>query len=381
MPCRIVLRRWYVAFYLVTLILSVRSAVSGQTVGATPLPMFGECRDSAGNPLPEVFLELFSLAHHDPREIFSLAHPDPKSTVSLKSFGIDISPLARATSGAKSQDPLYSFTADKTGFWAVSDIKPGQYLVKAQFIEPNGSKKLSTHSVVSVIGNEAEIHVPLVLDQQTNFGTVPNASHTQTIYFATDRLAAPARPAQGPFPGSSDFANDRGTKLVFGSCTVEPDGLQLFACTLESQQNIAAAYDRAILESPKREGVIYIHGFNVSFSDAIRTGGVLSDASARSVFVYDWPSYKKFAFYSSDEENLAWTLSHSQAFLISIIASSATTPMSIMAHSLGTRGAISVLQTMDLTRQLGVTIDSHLRYLAFAAADLDTTNFEDTAPC
>jgi esterase/lipase superfamily enzyme len=107
--------------------------------------------------------------------------------------------------------------------------------------------------------------------------------------------------------------------------------------------------------------LIFIHGFDKRFSDAIRNGrqfvGWLDHASAERgdvpVIVYGWPAtaatLSRLTFreaYSNDETNNTWSGLHLLAFFREFRSRSPGTRVTIVAHSMGNRLALNMLLSL-----------------------------------
>ncbi|MEM9777113.1 MAG: alpha/beta hydrolase [Chloroflexota bacterium] len=85
---------------------------------------------------------------------------------------------------------------------------------------------------------------------------------------------------------------------------------------------------------------IFVHGFNVSFSDAAkRTAQLTYDLNFEGIPVfYSWPAVGGAENYVTDLENIEWTEDHLEKFLVDFANRSNMDKIYIIAHSMGTRG-------------------------------------------
>jgi esterase/lipase superfamily enzyme len=106
----------------------------------------------------------------------------------------------------------------------------------------------------------------------------------------------------------------------------------------------------AVKASPRRELLVFIHGFNVSFDDAVRrTAQIAFDLKFSGAPVcYSWPSQGGILKYTVDETNAAWTVPHLKQFLLSIVGRTGAESINLIAHSMGNRALTSALRDVAL---------------------------------
>lgn len=322
--------------------------------------VFGFCLDQNGQRLPDAFLQIFQLKPG--QELSGLS-------------GLQIEPgiTPRSSSG---QEPIASLTTDDRGFWSIA-LAPGAYLFTAQELRDGGATKLSAAQQFT-IGSVSEAEVPLTLRAEFAIAIPPAFADAQTLFFATDRK----RDGYGPITtGTPSFEDDRGVGLQYGRCVVEASGEHRYECTTEAtESSLMESYLAAVGKQRLKRGLIYIHGFNVSFADSVRAGAVLGSATHRAVFVYDWASYKSIPHYDSDEENLTWSLGHGRELLVKLLCNRDGYDVSLFAHSMGTRAVVDVLEFILDAERLGAPLAFHSRLVDFAASDLDVSTLQDSLP-
>jgi len=86
-------------------------------------------------------------------------------------------------------------------------------------------------------------------------------------------------------------------------------------CWNPSLMNPALFYDeirKSTGAAQQKELLIFIHGFNVAYADAMRrTGQIVYDLGFGGVsFCYSWPSQGDFTKDPVDKENSEWTIPH-----------------------------------------------------------------------
>ena len=127
----------------------------------------------------------------------------------------------------------------------------------------------------------------------------------------------------------------------------------------------------------KRDVLVFIHGFNVSFEEAVRrTAQIAHDIPFPGTPVsYSWPSTASIGpvGYRTDEGNVKWTEPNLRAFLTRIKASVADdVRVHLLAHSMGNRALSEVLRSMS-----GDADAAPFSQVILAAPDIDRQTFEE----
>jgi esterase/lipase superfamily enzyme len=136
---------------------------------------------------------------------------------------------------------------------------------------------------------------------------------------------------------------------------------------------------KSVQKSSEPAILIFIHGYNTSFEDAaIRTAQITYDLQfpGQAVF-YSWPSEAKLELYTSDENNIEWTIPHFEGFLNLLLTSVGANMVNAIAHSMGNRiltRAVHRLDYADLPEN-----SAKLRNVIFAAPDIDADTFKQFA--
>jgi len=119
---------------------------------------------------------------------------------------------------------------------------------------------------------------------------------------------------------------------------------------------------------------IFIHGYNVGFSDAALRAAQLAvdlDPEAQPVF-YSWPSQGSTAQYTVDEQNIEWSEPNLRKFLELYADKSKSQEIVVIAHSMGTRAATRALSAV-LERR--ADLRPRFKQLILAAPDIDAQVF------
>lgn len=120
--------------------------------------------------------------------------------------------------------------------------------------------------------------------------------------------------------------------------------------------------------------LVFIHGYNVAFSDAARRAGQLSHdlGFAGPTVLFSWPSQGGLTDYTVDEQSAEWSIPDMRDVLASLATVAPGTPVYVIAHSMGNR---------VLTRGFKALIEQDARKLAafrqivLAAPDIDADVF------
>jgi esterase/lipase superfamily enzyme len=103
-------------------------------------------------------------------------------------------------------------------------------------------------------------------------------------------------------------------------------------------------------ESPHRQVLVFVHGFNVAFEEALRRTAQISYDIAfdGATVLFSWPSQGgPFPWdYRKDERNAALSVDSFKSFLSALAAESPRTTIHIVTHSMGSRVVSGALQQL-----------------------------------
>ncbi len=281
--------------------------------------------------------------------------------------------VANTLSGA---DGTYRFSDAAPDSGVPATIAAGTYSLEAQYrtsIHPAGTVALRAGRT-----QRRDIELPLLA---LLGGAAP--PRPRTTFFATDRVANP-----GGTTVDNAFGNDRPIQPCSGpsACmhlafarvaAVGPPSLQALTVTPDMTAFVAAM--RA--EYPTADtAIIFVHGFNNDFHDpAVLTASVVAALAPSAVPIdYSWPSKHVTARYIDDESSNQWATDHFRDFLVALLsAPNAPKTVHIMAHSMGNRVAVSVLQYLHNAKP---ALTGHIGQAVFAAPDVDAATFWEAVP-
>lgn len=127
--------------------------------------------------------------------------------------------------------------------------------------------------------------------------------------------------------------------------------------------------------SAKKSALIFIHGFNVKFSNATRrTAQIVYDLEFSGVpILYSWPSVGRVSAYTIDESNIKASEYFIEMFLEDFIRKTGVKNIYLIAHSMGNRGL-----TRSLARLLerNPNMSKVIKEIILAAPDIDAEVFK-----
>ena len=293
-------------------------------------------------------------------------------------------------------------TTDSSGRFEVDNLKPGRYSVHA---ESQGAKTLQLATVASARPSRVNLVLPItipvlppvIVDGGRPPGSTSSAgqSHANvTIFFATDRDRVTLKPLT--YSGLRNAAN----RLSYGQIDVHvprdhhvgyverPTWWTFWRESPDKHFVITRAIEQPVDEyfyamrqlvglSHRKQALVFIHGFNVSFeSAAYRTAQLAYDLNFDGVpILYSWPSEGRLTSYPTDLNNNDWTVGHLKAFLQQVSTMSGAQTVHLIGHSMGNRALSTALsQLADSQAPL-----PHFNQLALTAPDIDASIFKDLA--
>ncbi|MCB9285139.1 MAG: alpha/beta hydrolase [Lewinellaceae bacterium] len=226
---------------------------------------------------------------------------------------------------------------------------------------------------------------------ETLFSTVP-------VYYATDRQPTGKLDPYRFYSGKPDRAG-----LHFGKCMVTVPAIHelgelerpkwwtlefsedtrkhmvLKEVVIQSEADFFQELHLAGLAADKREALVFIHGFNVSFDEAaLRAAQITYDVSFGGVtLLYSWPSKGSPLKYGKDGKQNEATEPNLEYFLETLAREGGFDKIHIVAHSMGNRALTASL--IDLAQK---SPDRPLfGQIILAAPDVDSKTFvQDIAP-
>jgi esterase/lipase superfamily enzyme len=252
---------------------------------------------------------------------------------------------------------------------------PGLDGLKGQLLVVTGNEESA---------REAQSQQAKSLFSQANFLQIP-------VLFVTDRASNPdgvftaaKRPSgvafgkavvtlSTPYGVRQDLISDarrlpKGTK-------VEPPSVQPLRDFASLTEEIAKR--KGALNGKDRRVLLFVHGYNVSFEDAVNTTARLASEMQVSVIpvAYSWPSEGSFLGYWHDEDTVRASTVRFTEFLRNLLSKSPTEVV-IVCHSMGARMVTSALSELGANHANMPA----LHHVIFAAADIAKSDFEEAWP-
>lgn len=130
-----------------------------------------------------------------------------------------------------------------------------------------------------------------------------------------------------------------------------------------------------VVDRGERQVLLFIHGYNVSFDDAIyRTAQVAFDLQFGGVPVlYSWPSNAETLRYVADRDHSLSTLQAFERFLVDLAHRSGARTIQVIAHSMGNNTLVHALS--ELARDRAIATPPRFREIIMAAPDVDRREF------
>ena len=189
------------------------------------------------------------------------------------------------------------------------------------------------------------------------------------VFFGTDRRSIPAPPRP-----SESFGRERSSVVTYGTCDVSipryhrigrlespslvrlelrenPEKHVILVAVRPLQQDDFFDQLRLrVLKSQKRNSLVFVHGFNVSFATAARRTAQISydlGFDGAPAF-FSWPSQEKLSKtgYMADGQSVEWAEPHLTQFLDDFLQRSGADHIYLIAHSMGNRGLVRALKAL-----------------------------------
>ncbi|EMK01215.1 MULTISPECIES: alpha/beta hydrolase [unclassified Leptospira] len=257
---------------------------------------------------------------------------------------------------------------------------------KRRLLRKDGARILSDHPLRESFA--AQVYFPE--EEKVKFAKI-------NVFFATDREYDSSKALNKRF-GSAR------SELKYGHCTVsiphdhrmgELESASIFKFQFkENPQNHVvlmnieiSSFEDFIMESNRhcdkfseKKSFIFIHGFNVTFTEAARrTAQIAYDLGFDGAPIfYSWPSKGKVSGYVSDENDIEWTKINLNKFLLDYLSKTNSEKIYIIAHSMGSRVITRAL--MDIIRKNQFD-NTKIKEVILSAPDIDADIFKkDIAP-
>jgi len=136
---------------------------------------------------------------------------------------------------------------------------------------------------------------------------------------------------------------------------------------------------RKVLSGDRRDALIYIHGYSVSFEEAaLRAAQIGCDLNLQGAMAfYSWPSKGALAGYLADSATIDASESFIREFLLDFYHKSGAERVHIIAHSMGNRGLLRAMERIvEMSESRGQV---KFGQIFLAAPDVDAQVFRTLA--
>lgn len=217
--------------------------------------------------------------------------------------------------------------------------------------------------------------------------TAPGTSQVSMLV-ATTRLAATSR--------AEFFTGERGPDLAFADMVISipPDAKRQLGevqwpdrlpgnpatdfVTLKAEPlDLAQAkawFSKAIARSKQRRVLVFVHGYNNRFEEAVyRFAQIMHDSAAPAVpILFTWPSRGTLLSYNYDRESTNYSRDALETVLQALAKDPAVGEVSILAHSMGNWLVLESLRQMAIRNG---SVAPKIKSVILAAPDVDVDVF------
>jgi esterase/lipase superfamily enzyme len=218
--------------------------------------------------------------------------------------------------------------------------------------------------------------------------TAPGASKVEM-------LVATTRSAQGATPGEM-FTGERGQSVQFADLTISipPDSARKIGevqwpsgkignpatdfVTLKAEKLVpkeaARRFSARIKRTPNRQVLLFVHGYNTRFEEAVyRFAQIVHDSHAEvQPVLFTWPSRGQLLAYGYDRESANYSRDALESILQILAKDPNVGEISILAHSMGNWVTMEALRQMAI-RNKGIA--SKIKNVMLASPDVDPDVF------
>lgn len=267
-----------------------------------------------------------------------------------------------------SESPTFEWTAYRTGeyYVLIRNISLGRGEIKIRIVN---SKAIANANAPGY----AEMKIYYATDRELKdigspdqfFGTDPDLNHPLRLGECSVNI--PRAHKMGELEGPSifrlEFSGDPNKHILLQR--VEEESSAIFFRNLAER----------VRHSSSREVLLFIPGFNTSFSDGTRRTAQLAydlgfDGPA---VLYSWSSQGVISLtaYNHDRENAELTIPRLEQLLMTLAATANVNSIDIIAHSMGNLPLLRALEQMELGSANGER-NPHINQVILMAPDVDT---------
>ena len=162
-------------------------------------------------------------------------------------------------------------------------------------------------------------------------------------------------------------------KSVPGNPATDFVTLKADVVTLKEAQ---AWFNKRVVKTPSRQALVFIHGYNNRFEDAVfRFAQIVQDSGANVVPVlFTWPSRGSLLAYGYDRESASYSRDALERLLTVLAKDPNVSEVSILAHSMGNWVTLEALRQMAIRNG---RILPKIKNVMLAAPDVDVDIFRN----
>jgi esterase/lipase superfamily enzyme len=129
-----------------------------------------------------------------------------------------------------------------------------------------------------------------------------------------------------------------------------------------------------IAATPKRRALVFVHGYNTRFEEAVyRLAQIVNDSHAPvTPILFTWPSRGKLLAYAYDRESANYSRDALENVLQALAADPAVDEIAVLAHSMGNWITLEALRQMAIRNK---TLPKKIGNVMLAAPDVDVDVF------
>jgi esterase/lipase superfamily enzyme len=131
-------------------------------------------------------------------------------------------------------------------------------------------------------------------------------------------------------------------------------------------------------EGPRRDVLVYVHGFNQTFEQATLDAARLADGVKfqGETILFTWPSRAALLDYIHDRDSAMWSRDALESMLAELIRHPAVNNIHIVAHSMGTMPTVEALR--QIHARIGEAAALKIGAVVLAAPDIDIDVFSSS---
>jgi esterase/lipase superfamily enzyme len=208
--------------------------------------------------------------------------------------------------------------------------------------------------------------IPPELQPQFAYGGKPG-----DLKYGTCEVSIPKKHKKGKLESPS---------LIWGEFQPDPEKhVKVLDSAELSDAEFYKQLRKCVADSKRKQAFVFIHGYNVSFDDAVRrTAQLAFDLEFDGAPIcYSWPSQANTFLYATDAESVVGTEDHLYEFLVGIQKKSGAERIHLIAHSMGNRCLTAVLHDMARDRE---NDSPPFDEIVLTAPDVRASTFRRRAP-